>query len=457
MSSSTTILATLVAFVSGAFFATMFARLASGIGFTDNPDEGHKQHDKATPLLGGLAVICALVLSLWLFRTSWDAETAYVIGAAALMCGLGLIDDKFALRARTKFAGQLAICLPLSLLLTQDSTVHAFGWDIDLGYAMTALVGLWLLTTTNAVNLLDGLDGMVGSVSTSICLTLSGLALLTTGSSTSFLASAQLPLILGASLLGFLLVNWHPAKMYLGDAGSLSIGLLLGISVLKVCRHGDSTDFPTMVMVFAVPLIDLICAMARRVLRGTSIATADREHLHHRLARCGLSVPQVALFAAAVSGFCGIAAIGGTLLETGGISVAFCVLIFAGLAMGGFFGDEELVLLANWARVRLTGIPLLLANSRVTPALDSSYGRSSEEEPYRPDILRFDAATASSDEVLLYVRSQGGAITQEHVRELQQMINRLPGISVERIELLGASVVDEGLISSSPDKLQAAA
>ncbi|HEX8909755.1 MAG TPA: MraY family glycosyltransferase, partial [Anaeromyxobacteraceae bacterium] len=268
-------------------------RIAVGWGAVDEP-RSRKVHQSITPRLGGLglvlAVLAACAAGLLLARGGWAgaglwAGDALVLALAGLAVTLlGIYDDLRGARARTKIAVQIAAALLLYAGGFRLERVDLLlGSPLELGPLSLPLTVLWIVGVTNAVNLIDGLDGLAAGIALAASAALFAIA--SRGGDALVMLVA---LALMGSLLGFLVYNVHPASVFMGDTGSLFLGTTLAALAL---RHPGDTAVPlgALAIVFGIPIVDTFGAIARRALRGTPLFCADREHLHHRLLTAGLS------------------------------------------------------------------------------------------------------------------------------------------------------------------------
>ncbi len=257
-------------------------------GFVDRPDGHHKGHSREVALGGGLAVFLAAVITFLVEYISsnplqgifWEAP--YLGGlllAGAWIVGLGLYDDRFGMRGRYKLLGQVvAAAIVINAGLEIKSFV-IFEQRIELGPFSVAFTIFWLLGAMNSLNLLDGIDGLATTIGIILCATISIMALLLGQT-----AVAVVGAVFTGSLLGFLRFNFPPAKIFLGDAGSMLIGLVVGTLAIGGSMKGPATvAMAAPLAIWALPIFDSMAAIMRRKLTGRSIYEADRGHLHHRL------------------------------------------------------------------------------------------------------------------------------------------------------------------------------
>jgi len=334
-------------------------RLARRYNFVDKPDRRRKTQSNAIALGGGVAVleaaILAAVVGVGLLSAGWpegvgihvDPAEGWALGglaiAASILCIVGLIDDRFGMRGGYKLLWQVIAC---SLIIGTGLTVNSIvllGLRIPLdmlglGYLFTLL---WLLGAINSLNLIDGIDGLASGVGVIFSFTF-GLMAVQMGS----YADAAIAFALGGALLGFLRFNFPPASIYLGDAGSMVIGLVLGTLALRSnLKEAATLAFAAPLVVWAIPLLDSVMALMRRKLTGRSFFSTDRGHIHHRLLTRGFSTPQAL---GVIMGLCAITA-GGALasiyLQNEAIGVVTASIVFLTLVASRVFGHSELLLL----------------------------------------------------------------------------------------------------------------
>ncbi|MBY0526123.1 MAG: undecaprenyl/decaprenyl-phosphate alpha-N-acetylglucosaminyl 1-phosphate transferase [Gemmataceae bacterium] len=333
-------------------------RLALRWGLIDHPDGRRKIHPRPMPLAGGVVVLVSSGTALavgFALTPTWieqlDAQSSGLIGlgiAALAICGLGLIDDCRGLRGHQKLLGQF---LAVGIVMAGGVVVRRlrlFDWEVELGLLALPVTAFWLMGAINSLNLLDGMDGMLGCVGVSICLGLAAVAATGEQWITAAVAAG-----LGGALLGFLVFNLPPASLFLGDCGSMLVGLVIGVVAIQGSLQGPETvALVTPAALMVLPILDTLAAIVRRKLTGQSIYTADRGHLHHCLLRRGWSNGQVLLI---VSFLCLLNVIG-TLLslrfhnESFAVGSALAVVLI--LLITGLFGNAELALLKQ----RLCGL-----------------------------------------------------------------------------------------------------
>jgi UDP-GlcNAc:undecaprenyl-phosphate/decaprenyl-phosphate GlcNAc-1-phosphate transferase len=275
----------IVAFLASSAALALLYPLAPMIGLMDHPGERRKVHRHAVPPIGGIAIFAGLFagcLSAGLIETTH----IYGMAGAALLVLVGALDDRFGLGPRVRFLAQIAASLMLTLGcgVTLSSLGDLFGsGPIDLGpfavpFTVFAMVGI-----INAFNMIDGIDGLAGGLALIVIGTLLLLA--------SEIGPVQIMMLaMIAALIPYLVCNLElfgvtGRKVFLGDAGSLLLGYMLVWMLVDAARPGGSIDPVTALWLVAIPLMDTLRVMGRRILRGVSPFSADAGHLHHFLSR----------------------------------------------------------------------------------------------------------------------------------------------------------------------------
>jgi UDP-GlcNAc:undecaprenyl-phosphate GlcNAc-1-phosphate transferase len=325
-------------------------RLARRWGLVDRPDGRRKLHDEAMPMTGGIAVLAAtvgvLAPAFLLSGPVADALAKQADGllglllGAAIICAVGVADDLHRLRGRHKLLGQVVAVVVVLAFGARIETVRLFGWTFELGPLAVPFTLFWLLGAINALNLLDGMDGLLGSVGLLITLALGAMALMKGDAATAVVAAA-----LGGALLGFLRYNFPPATIFLGDCGSMLIGLVVGVLAIQSSLKAPATvalAAPTAMM--TIPILDTMAAIVRRKLTGRSLYSTDRGHLHHCLLRRGLSSRSALLV---VSALCLVTVAGGlasVAWNSEAVAVLAAAAVVATLVLTRLFGHAELQL-----------------------------------------------------------------------------------------------------------------
>ncbi len=276
-------------------------RLSLLSGAIDLPDGLRKLHPRPTARWGGvplyfaflLPLAGALAVSRLLGRsTPYDAiQLAALGGGGMIVLLVGMADDRHSVKPWVKLFWQLvASAVVISSGMWAHRVATPFGQVFELGYWGIPLTALWLVGMCNAINLIDGMDGLAGGVSFLAVATMF-LLCLTTGN----LAYAGPLAALGGALLGFLIFNFHPAKIFLGDSGAMFLGFILGAISLRTGKSQAVVAIAIPLLVLGLPITDTLVAIIRRWRRRLPIFRGDRHHIHHQLLRIGLSHRQVVI------------------------------------------------------------------------------------------------------------------------------------------------------------------
>jgi len=260
-------------------------KIAFHINAIDIPNE-RKVHKKPMPRLGGLAVFFTFLLGSMIFGLNGRTYEAILIGGFIIVI-LGIIDDIKPLKATTKLAGQLVVACILMLygnILLKNVTI--FGLNIDFMWGCYILTPLFIVAIINAMNLIDGLDGLMAGTSSIFFITVIVLHLLIPrlGGTTLVMAAIML-----GGTLGFLIHNFYPAKIFAGDSGSMFIGMMIAVISLMGFKTATFTALLVPICILGIPIIDTLCAIIRRLVNKESIFLPDKAHLHHQLLQLGLS------------------------------------------------------------------------------------------------------------------------------------------------------------------------
>lgn len=306
--------------------STIFIKwLALNLKILDKPDNERKTHKKNTPLLGGFAIFLSFFIALYLARAellSGNLEArhwlGFFIGACFLMIG-GFLDDKYNLKPSKQLIFPiLAIASVILGGVSIEKITNPFGGFFYLEILSPIIIAVWLLGMMYTTKLLDGLDGLVSGVSA-----IGGIVIFLFTMTTKYyqpdigLAS----LIFSAGCLGFLVFNWHPAKIFLGEGGSLFLGYVLG--VLAIISGGK---IAIALLIMGIPILDVVWTIIRRILAGKNpFVFADRLHLHFRLVDLGLGHRKAVIIYYLFSAVFGASAL---FLQSKGKIFALILLIF---------------------------------------------------------------------------------------------------------------------------------
>ena len=370
--------------ISSFLFALILTPLCRNLfrrwGLMDHPDHKRKLHPRPVPNMGGIPIVIAYLASFGILvfykpEVSWGTInlplTLRLVPALALVFFAGVLDDRFRLQ-------------PVQKILAQ---ILAGGYAYWAGVRITGVTGqpvpdwlsapvtiAWLIICSNAFNLIDGVDGLATGVGLFATATMLIAALL---QHNILLAVATVPLV--GALLGFLRYNFNPATIFLGDSGSLFIGFLLGcFGVIWSQKSATILGMTAPLMALSIPLVDLCLSIVRRFLRRQPILRGDREHIHHRLLKRGLSTRRAVLL---LYGLCGVAAVLALFQSMAanhyatGVILVFCGIAWIGIQNLGYaeFAQARRLILAGGFRESLN-------SSLVLRAFDESLGEAKTRE-----------------------------------------------------------------------------
>lgn len=305
----------------------------------DHPDARRKMHEKAVSRLGGAAIFTSLFIGMFLALQTqggnWQRWWPILL-CNTLVFAVGFFDDLKALGARTKLVGQIGAAMMLYALgVSIDVLSNPFGeGSINLGWFSLPLTLMWLVAIPNIVNLIDGMDGLATGFGLFICLTLAMVGYVSNQPDVVYSS-----VVMAGALGGFLIFNFPPAKIFLGDGGAYLIGFFIAsVSLLSSNKGSIIAGLLVMLVALGVPILDTLFAILRRAIRGVPIFKADAEHIHHRLILLGYSKGQalVALYAVCVA----LSLVGISILLTKGLAlpVAGAVLFVLAMAAARYLG-----------------------------------------------------------------------------------------------------------------------
>lgn len=283
-------------------------KLAFSLKIVDKPDE-RKIHTKVIPYLGSVMIFGGFMVAMLVYAFVFDGihsiNKNILLGigiSAGAMHILGLIDDKYNIPAWWKLAAQSIVALiPALFGLYIDKITNPFGGSIILPLPVAfAITVFWLVALANAVNLIDGMDGLCAGVM-SVAIVFLMLILSAVGSPLVYPLAALL-----GSLLGYLIFNFPPAKIFMGDSGSLFIGFIIGaFSLLSDIKSSFAITLVLPIVLLLIPIIDTFLAVIRRIKNKQHVFGADKKHLHHRLLDLGHSPGRVLLIMYGISALLG--------------------------------------------------------------------------------------------------------------------------------------------------------
>ncbi len=281
----------LVTFIVSVILVPIAKKVANHIGAIDMPNE-RKVHTKPMPRLGGIAIFGAFLVGYMLYGELTTQMISILIGSFIILL-VGIFDDIKPIRARYKFLIQVIAALIVVIYGQLYFTEISFlGLNLKFNMLISyALSTLFIVAISNAINLIDGLDGLAGGVSSIYFATISVITIiLNRVAGLDFMLS----LILLGATFGFLVYNFPPAKIFMGDSGSLFLGFMISVIALVSFKVATLTSLVIPIVVLAIPIFDTILAIFRRLLKGESIGTPDKEHFHHQLLKLKFS-PRVSI------------------------------------------------------------------------------------------------------------------------------------------------------------------
>lgn len=265
-------------------FIPVIKKIAFHINALDIPNE-RKIHRKPMPRLGGLGIFSGFLLGYMLFGYHTYLMNSVLIASFVLLI-TGIIDDIKPLKPHYKLIGQFIASLIVVVyggLLLQD--VSFFGLYINFGWFSYVVTIFFILGCINCMNLIDGLDGLAGGIAAIFFLTISIIGVV----NGQFALATTLTLIMFGSTVGFLFHNFNPAKIFMGDSGSMFLGLMISVITLMGFKSTMMSAIVIPLFILVVPILDTTFAIIRRKLKGESVDTPDKSHIHHQLLRRNLS------------------------------------------------------------------------------------------------------------------------------------------------------------------------
>ncbi|OEG62501.1 MAG: undecaprenyl-phosphate alpha-N-acetylglucosaminyl 1-phosphate transferase, partial [Halanaerobium sp. MDAL1] len=260
----------------------LIIKLAHKFNFVDRPGE-RKINTKIIATAGGTAIYLAFMIPLRFFLPANQTITGIMLGGSFMLL-LGLLDDKFEISAPIKFMGQIIGALILIYYGVKINFItNPFGGFIYLGVYAVPFTVFWIVSIINTINLIDGLDGLAAGVSIIAVLTLFAVAL-----QENQVVAPMLAVLLAGSCLGFLKYNFNPARVFMGDTGSMFIGYIIAaVSITGALKSAAAVTIFVPMLALAVPILDTTFAIIRRIFNDRPIGEADHGHIHHRLLAIG--------------------------------------------------------------------------------------------------------------------------------------------------------------------------
>lgn len=377
-----------VASLATALLATPLARkLAIRLGAVDKPNP-RRINKTPVPRMGGIAIFAGIAVAFLVqyvgtMFLGWPVvlvpsprmQVNYwmLVAAFAVIFATGLLDDKYSLKPLQKLAGQvLAAVIAVAGGLVIGDISNPLGGDfVSLGWVAYPVTVVYLVAYVNIINLIDGLDGLAAGISAIASSTMFILSVWA-----GRLDSAALSIAVVGSSLGFLRYNFHPASIFMGDSGSLTLGFALGVSsLLSVTRFAGLTTIAVPLVISAVPILDTFSAIVRRTRAHVSVGHADRGHIHHRLMDEGYDQRQAVLLMYGWTALLCVGSVVMTKVETVPRILIFCALLALSMLFARRLHLFEPVLLHHYD-------PKTGADELVTPA-DAAFEEEAEREQER--------------------------------------------------------------------------
>ena len=311
--------------------------LAFRVGAVDVPKDNRRMHDHPIPRMGGLAIFFGFLLSVLIYVELTPELTGMLLGGVIIVV-LGIFDDIYALGAKFKLMVQIAAALVAVLsgnVIEVLSNPNVFSSDLwwELGWLAYPVTIIWIVAITNAVNLIDGLDGLACGVSTISSLTMLVISLAVADGPVAVIMAA-----LAGGCIGFLPYNLNPAKIFMGDTGSTFLGFILAVmSIQGLFKFYTIISFAVPFLMLGLPIFDTCFAFIRRIAHGQSPMHPDRSHVHHRLIDMGFNQKQavaVLYIISAILGLCAVVLTTSSALRAMLLLLALCA---AGALSGKIF------------------------------------------------------------------------------------------------------------------------
>lgn len=294
------------------------------LGAIDVPKDARRMHKVPIPRMGGLAIFLGFIISILIFGDITTQMKGILLGSVIIVV-MGMIDDITPLRASLKFGVQIiAALIPVyyGVQINCISNPNIFSNNIywDLGWLSIPITVFWIVGLTNAVNLIDGLDGLAIGVSSISAITMLAIAIIVADPQVAICMAA----LVGACI-GFMPYNLNPAKIFMGDTGSTFLGYILAcITILGLFKFYAVISFVVPFMILGLPIFDTMFAIIRRISKGQNPMAPDRSHVHHRLIDMGLNQKQAVAVLYVISAILGLSAV--VLAMDGEIKALICLL-----------------------------------------------------------------------------------------------------------------------------------
>jgi len=276
----------IITFLVSAFIMPFTSKLAFFIGAIDVPKDNRRVHDKPTPKLGGVGIFAAFLFGYMIFGQQNQIMNSILIASFIIVFN-GFIDDIKTLKAGYEFIGQLLAAIVITFyggLLLQNVTL--FGFNMEFGLLSYPITIFFILGCTNVIKLIDGIDGLSSGISSIFYLTI-GIIAFFQGRIESL--EIILTFIMLGATLGFLLHNFNPAKLFAGESGSQFMGFMIAVISLLGFKGTLLTSLIVPISIIAIPILDTLFAIIRRIINGKPIFEGDKDHMHHQFLKMNFS------------------------------------------------------------------------------------------------------------------------------------------------------------------------
>jgi len=304
------LLVSIFTMITSLILTPVFIRLARLWGIVDDPEpKARRIHKKSMPTMGGITIYLSFYLAAFFLLPIPDSQLFPLFIASSLIVITGIVDDIFELSPVIKLLGIISAAVVIYFygdVALETMTFPYFG-TVSFGGLQLPFTVLWIVGFTNAINLIDGLDGLASGISM--------IALTTMGIIGFFFLTIEevsvsvMIFILVAAIAGFWPYNFHPASVFLGDTGALFLGFMISVFSLQGLKNATLISLVLPVIIMGIPITDTLFAMIRRKVNKQSIVVADKSHIHHRLMTLGLSHRQTVLAIYSVSAIFSIIAL----------------------------------------------------------------------------------------------------------------------------------------------------
>jgi UDP-GlcNAc:undecaprenyl-phosphate/decaprenyl-phosphate GlcNAc-1-phosphate transferase len=275
----------ILSFIFALCWTPILRHAALQLGIVDKPDGKLKKHEDAIPYLGGVAVFAAYLLTIGVLTDFEDKETLGLLLSGCIALLVGLIDDFGALTPKQKMLGQFLAAL---VLIKSGTFIKLTFLPVWVAIPLTVL---WIVAVTNAFNIIDIMDGLASGVAAVAAVSIATANYLAGRDSQAFLAA-----VLAGAAIGFLRHNFHPARIFLGDAGSMFMGFMLAaLSMNAGFTRVNPLAVISPILILGIPLFDLLLVMFIRWRKGIPVTKGSPDHFALRLRRCNLSIRETAV------------------------------------------------------------------------------------------------------------------------------------------------------------------